>query len=121
MAVKNGDEFKAVATNPVGDEVMGVRDDQLPGTKNSAGPADVGLGLKEFNRCKDALGYECGILFRIFCDAVSKRDQVLDRLTGPDDFHFGALISPALPQLFSHFETFSWLTDWPESSSLMPL
>jgi hypothetical protein len=45
---------------------------------------------------------------------------VLNRSTGPNGPHRGALVTPGFPQLFNHVETLSWLTDSPESRSSIP-
>jgi hypothetical protein len=79
MAVEYGDEFHPVPPNAIGDDVGGIGDDQFAGSRNSLRLAHGGLGLKKFNRIKNALGYEGGNLSGVPGDVVSERYQVLDR------------------------------------------
>jgi hypothetical protein len=48
MAVKNGDEFQAISTNAIGDDVRSVWDHKLPDSQDPARSVHAGLSLKEF-------------------------------------------------------------------------
>jgi len=121
MPVEDGDQFKAVAAHAVGDDVGRVGNDQFPGAENSPRSSDVRVGLEQFNRVQNALSDKSSILPGILGYECSERDQMLYGAAGPDDFHRGPFASPLFPQVFSHLETVSWPTVFPDSRSAKPL
>jgi hypothetical protein len=118
--MENRDQFQPLASDPVRDDVRGIRYDKLACAENAPGATHLGPCFEQIDGFENATRYESCILLRIAFNVLSKVDEVADRPAGPDDFHFGAFVSPGLPQDFSHFNTFSWLTSCPESSSAIP-
>ena len=106
-AVKHGYQFQTLASDAVGDDEGGVRHYELPCAKHAAWAAHLWVCLKKVYRLKHTARDESCILLRISFDVLAQMNEVADRPAGPDDFHFGAFVSPGLPQDFSHFETFS--------------
>jgi hypothetical protein len=48
--VKDGDDFEAVATQPVRDHIRRIRNHQFPGARNSAGPTKIRQRRESFDR-----------------------------------------------------------------------
>jgi hypothetical protein len=118
--VKDGDQFKPVLAEAVGDEVGRVRHYKLARTYDSPWPADFRVILQEVDCLQDAASDKRGVLRRVPCDVRAQMHEMAYRSPGPDDLHRGALLSPGFPQDFNHFETLSWLTACAESSSAIP-
>ena len=118
--MEHGNEFQPFTADPVRDDVGRIWYDKLTCPDRPAGPADLRVGLKQSDCFENpSRDYSC-VLFRAFFDVLSQLNEVAYRSAGPDDLHLGALLSPGLPQEFNHFDTFSWLTACPDSSSAMP-
>lgn len=62
---------------------------------------------KQINRPEYAPRDQRGIFLGVLLDVLPEGDQLTYRPAGPNDPHLGAFVSPALPQEFSHFATFS--------------
>jgi hypothetical protein len=120
-AMKQRNQFEPFMSNAIGDDVGRVRNHQLARTHYTTWPAHLRLGLEKINCVENALRHECRILFGILGDVLAQRNQVLNCLSRPDDFHRGALVSPRLPQVFNQVETFSCETVFPASISAIPV
>lgn len=118
--MKDCDQFEPFPSKPVRNDVRGVGNNQLARATDPTRPADFRMSLKEVYRFEDAAGDECCIFFGVFFDVLAQANQMPNCAPGPDDVHRGGLDSPGFPQDLSHFETFSWLTPCPESSSAIP-
>ena len=62
---------------------------------------------KQINRTEYATRDQRRMFLRVLLNVLPEGDKLTYRPPGPNDFHLGALVSPALPQEFSHFATFS--------------
>ena len=106
-ARENRDQFKSFTSDAVRNDVRRVRDDELSRANHPPRPADLRLRLEKLNGGENALSNKPRILLGIPGDGLTEGNQVANGATRPDHFHLGAFASPRVPQLFSHFETFS--------------
>jgi hypothetical protein len=118
--VEHGEQFQPVVPDAVRNDVRGFGHHKFTGTEHSAWPPHLGLSLEEIDCFENSFCDNRRILLRVFCDALSQRDEVTYRPPGPNHFHRGAFVSPGLPQELSHFDTFSWLNSCPASNSAIP-
>ena len=107
VAVKDSDQFQSIPSNSIGNNVRGIGYHKFSGPEYPSRSPHLGVKLKQFNRFENALGYKRGALLGVFSDELPEGEQVLYRSLRPDDLHRGAFASPGLPQVLSHFETFS--------------
>ncbi len=107
MAVKDGDEFQSIPPYPVRNDEGSTGYDKFSCSEHSSWPAHLGVGLKKIDRFENSLGYKRSVLLGVFGDEGSETDKMLYRSTRPHNLHRGALVSPTLSQVLSHFETFS--------------
>ena len=107
VAVKDCDKFQPIPSNSVGNDVGSIGYYKFSGPKYPSGPSHLGVRLKKINRIENALGDKSGVFLRVFGNELSDGHKVLYSSARPDDLHPGAFVSPGLPQVLSHFETFS--------------
>ena len=119
--MKYGNELKPLTPDPIRNEIGSLRHDKLPRPDHPARPANLGVSLQKIYCFEDALSDEDCILFGILLDICSQVNKITNCPAGPDNLHRGAFVSPGLPHVLSHFDTFSWLTSCPESSSAIPM
>src|SRR5580704_11258409 len=113
--MEHRNQLQSLASNPVGDAVGGVRDDQLAGSNYPAGAAHLRVALKKIHGFEEAFCDECRTQLRVFLDTLSQADKMLGGAARPHDLHRGAFNSPGFLQESSHFDTFSWPISCPES------
>jgi len=119
--VENGDKFQTFSSHPIRNYVRRARNYKFTCAHQAAWPSHVRLALKKFNAIENSLSNSCRCPRVVLGDVFPKRSEMADSLGGPDYSHLGALLSVVLPHERSHFDTFSWLTDSPRSSSLSPV
>src|SRR6185312_16018853 len=105
--MQDRNQFEAIMTDAVRDDVWRLRDYQLTRTGDPAGPSHCGMRLKKIQRVENTAGHGCGVIFRVLFNVLSQLNQMSNSPAGPDDGHRGALVSPGFPQDLSHFATFS--------------
>lgn len=120
MCVQYRNQLQFISSNPIRNHVRRIRDNQFSRAWNAPWSPHVRLRLEQLNRVQYTLGHKRCSLLGVFGDESSERDQVLQSPARPDDLHRGAFVSPFLPQLFSHLETASWLTNCSDSRSSIP-
>lgn len=115
--MKDRHQFQSLSPHPVWNDVRCPRDNQFARSRYPARPSHPGLCLKKIDSLENPARDQRRALLGILPNVRSEGDQMADGTTGPDDLHLGAFISPGLPQEFSQFDTLSWLTSCPASSS----
>ena len=118
--MKHSNQFQPFQPNPIRNDIGSVLHYELASTGQSAGPSNFRMSLQKIDGFKNAPRGERRSLLGTFRNVLPQSDQMAYRPAGPDDLHRGAFVSPGLPQEFSHFDTFSWLTPCPASSSASP-
>ena len=115
--MKDRHQFQSLSPHSVWNEVRCPRHNQFTRSGHPARPSHSGLCLKQIDSLENPARNQRRILLGILSDVRSEGDQMADRTAGPDDLQLGTVVSPGLPQEFSQFDTLSWLTSCPASSS----
>lgn len=119
--MEDSNDFQAIASQPVRDDVRRSRHDKFPGASNATRAAEIGQrgeALDGFEECAGDSTGGPGVVTREVCAEMSK---VLDRSRRPDDGHTrGGFRSRLRPHEPSHFATSLCATPRPASSSAIP-
>jgi hypothetical protein len=106
-SVENGEQLQSVVPDAVRYDVRSAGNHEFPGSRQAARTSHLRLRKEDFDGVQNPLGDARRVPIRVASNILSDRDQVTDGPRGPNGIHRGAFFSPAVPQDFSQFATFS--------------
>src|SRR5262245_9420353 len=98
--MEDRNQFQTIAPDAVRNDVRSARHDEFAGPEQASRSAHLWLGYQKVDGTENLRGDMGCTLFRILRNEFSKRNEVTDRPSRPNNLHRGALVSPRFPQVF---------------------